>query len=302
MSPLYGGIEAGGTKFVCLVASGPDDIKTETRFPTTSPEETLAQAILFFKEQMEYHQQPLAAIGVACFGPVDLNESSPTFGSITTTPKPGWKNTPVVRPLQDAFHIPVAFDTDVNGAAVGEGMWGAAKGLSDFLYLTIGTGVGGGMVGRGSPTHGLVHTEMGHIRMPHDRQRDPFAGVCPYHGDCFEGLACGPAIQQRWGQPGSALPIHHPAWDLEADYIAAALQTFICTLSPKRIILGGGVMQQEHLLPMVRQKTLQLLNNYIASPAILDHIDEYIVAPGLGNQAGSLGAIAMARTLVGDLS
>lgn len=291
----FGGIEAGGTKFVCVITDSGKNVLAETRFPTTSPAETIGRAIAFFQEH--YHQLPrqISAIGVACFGPIDPNPQSPTYGFITTTPKPGWQNTPVVGPLQETFGVPVAIDTDVNAAAVGEGVWGAAQGLTDFLYLTIGTGIGGGGVFHGKPLHGLIHPEMGHIRIPHDINRDPYSGYCPYHGDCFEGLACGPALQARWGERGESLAPDHPAWDLEAQYIALALHTFICALSPQRIILGGGVMQQAHLFPLIREKTVDLLNGYVRSPSLLDHADEYIVPPGLGARAGVLGAVALAQ-------
>ncbi len=177
----------------------------------------------------------------------------------------------------------------------GEFRWGAAQGLDTFVYLTIGTGIGGGGLVRGSLLHGLIHPEMGHIRVPHDRQADPFAGACPYHGDCFEGLANGPAIEQRWGTRGELLPPDHPAWALEARYIALALTSYICTLSPQRIILGGGVMKQAQLFAMVRQQVQQLLNGYVQSPEILQRIDRYIVPPALGDKAGVLGAIALAQ-------
>ena len=291
----YGGIEAGGTKFVCVITDSGKNVLAETRFPTTSPSETLGRAITFFQEHNRQLPRPISAIGVACFGPIDPNKDSPTYGNITTTPKPGWRDTPVVRPLQETFGVPVAIDTDVNAAAVGEGVWGAAQGLSDFLYLTIGTGIGGGGVFHGKPLHGLIHPEMGHIRVPHDLQSDPYAGYCPYHGDCFEGLANGPSIQARWGTRGESLPPDHPAWELEAHYIALALHNFICVLSPQRIILGGGVMQQAQIFPLVREKTLNLLNGYVQSPALQAHIDEYIVPPGLGARAGVLGAVALAQ-------
>ncbi|RPJ47234.1 MAG: ROK family protein [Chloroflexi bacterium] len=294
----FGGIEAGGTKFVCVVTDSGKEILAETRFPTTTPGETLNRVIDFFRSQNQQMDEPISALGVACFGPIDPQPTSPGFGYITTTPKPGWANTPVVPPLQEAFHVPVAFDTDVNAAAVGEGVWGAAARLDDFLYLTIGTGIGGGGVSNGRPLHGLVHPEMGHIRIPHDWNRDPYAGFCPYHSDCFEGLAAGPALLGRWQQPGDTLPPEHPAWALEAHYIALALQSFICTLSPQKILLGGGVMQQAQLFPMIRAEVTRLLNGYVQSPAIFDHIDEYIVPPGLGGRAGVLGAVALAQQLV----
>lgn len=293
----FGGIEAGGTKFVCVVADEGKNVLAETRFPTTQPAETMGKVVDFFQEQNKQLPSPICALGVACFGPIDLDPASSTYGYITSTPKPGWAGTPVISFLQDIFGVPAAFDTDVNGAAIGEGKWGAAAGLSDFLYMTIGTGIGGGGVANGQPLHGLVHPEMGHIRIPHDFTEDPFPGVCPYHGDCFEGLATGPSIQRRWGQPGNALPVDHPAWKLEAHYIALALHNYQCTLSPKKIILGGGVMQQMQLFPMIRAETQKLLNGYVQSPAILQSIEQLIVPPGLGNRSGMLGAIAMAQAL-----
>lgn len=297
MSPLYGAIEAGGTKFVCMVAGGPEDIRAETRFPTTTPAETIAKAISFFKEQAETLREPIKALGVACFGPIDLDPNSSTYGYITSTPKLLWRNTDVVGPLQNALQIPVAFDTDVNVAALGEGAWGAAQGLSDFVYLTIGTGIGGGVISGGKPIHGLVHEEVGHMLLPHDKQQDPFSGGCPYHGDCFEGLASGPAMEKRWGIPAYTLPPEHPAWKLEANYIAAAMHNLICITSPKRIILGGGVMQQMQLFPLIHAKTIQMLGGYVQSPAILEKIDSYIISPGLGTRSGGLGAIAIARQI-----
>ncbi len=285
----YGGIEAGGTKFVCMVGSGPQEIQAETRFPTTTPAETIGRAIEFFRRH-----QPLKALGVACFGPVDLDTASPTYGFITTTPKPGWANTNVAGLLRMALGVPVAFDTDVNGAALGEYTWGAAQGCDPALYLTIGTGVGGGCLINGKPMHGLVHPELGHIRLVHDWQADPYAGFCPFHGDCFEGLAAGPAIKLRWGQPPETLPPDHPAWELEAHYVALALSDLICTLSPKRIVLGGGVLEHPGLVERVRVRVQELLNGYVQSPVILKQIDEYIVRPGLGSRAGVLGAIALA--------
>lgn len=291
---LYGGVEAGGTKFVCIVAGGPDDIRAEVRFPTTTPEETLGRTIKFFADYIEDNDEKLDAIGVACFGPIDLDQDSSTYGYITSTPKPGWENTDVVSHLEKSLAVPVAFDTDVNGAAVGEGKWGAAKGLENFVYFTIGTGVGGGAVINGKPLHGLVHPEMGHIKMALKKD-DGFEGFCPFHGTCFEGMCSGPAMKARWGQPAETLGIDHPAWELEATYIAQAMHTIIAALSPQRIILGGGVMQQEQLFPMIREKVKASLNGYVQSPAILETIDAYIVPPGLGNRAGVLGALALAQ-------
>ena len=293
---ILGGIEAGGTKFVCAVGTGPDDIRSEIRFPTTTPEETIGRAIAFFEEQAR--QNELAAIGISAFGPVDPNPASPTFGFITSTPKPGWTNADLAGAVGRALGLPVGFDTDVNGAALGEYRWGAAQGLDTFLYFTIGTGVGGGGMVGGKLMHGLLHPEMGHMRLPHDWQADPFKGACPFHGDCFEGMAAGPAMNARWGQPAETLPADHPAWKLEAHYIALAMSNFIVTISPQRIILGGGVMSGPHMFPALRTEVLELLNGYVQSPAILQHIDEYIVPPGLGNRSGVLGAFALAEAAV----
>ena len=218
MGNYFGGIEAGGTKFVCAVGSGPDEIIAEARFQTTTPMETIQKVVTFFKSYME--DLGISAIGIGSFGPLDLQPSSTTYGSITKTTKPGWSNTDIAGELKKALGLPVAIDTDVNAAAFGERCWGAAKGLSDFIYLTIGTGVGGGAMSNGKLVHGLVHPEMGHIPLPHDLSLDPFPGVCPFHNDCFEGLASGPAVNRRWDAPGEKLAPDHPAWALEAHYIA----------------------------------------------------------------------------------
>lgn len=297
MTQLFGGIEAGGTKFVCAVGTGPGDIRAEVRFPTTTPDETIGQAISFFREQTAVHGD-LSAIGIAAFGPLDPNPASPTFGYITTTPKPGWHNADFVGAMRAEFDIPMGFDTDVNGAALGEHRWGAAQDVDNFIYLTIGTGIGGGVMVNGKLLHGLIHPELGHIKLAHDWEHDPYNGRCPYHGDCLEGMAAGPAIGERWDIPAYELPADHPAWDLEAHYLALALQSFVCTLSPQRIILGGGVMEQPQLFPLVRQKTLEYLNGYVQSPIILEQIDSYIVPPGLGNRAGVAGAIALGMAMI----
>ncbi len=295
MKEYFGGIEAGGTKFVCVVANGPDDILEEERFPTTDPEETINKAILFFQNVINNKNIKLNSIGIGSFGPVDLDKSSDLYGYITSTPKPGWSNTDLVGPIVHALQVPVNFDTDVNAAAIGEGKWGAAKDLDNFLYFTIGTGVGGGAIINGKPLHGLIHPEMGHIYLVQDPQKDKYTGKCPFHGHCFEGLASGPAIEARWGIPAQKLENNHPAWDLESDYIAQAMSNFICSFSPQKIILGGGVMQQKHLFPLVHEKVKKLLNGYVVSDLITNHIEDYIVPPMLGNQAGMLGAIALAQ-------
>ncbi len=290
-----GGIEAGGSKFVCLVGGGPDTIAARVEFPTASPREMIGRVVEFFRAQA--NAQPLAAIGIASFGPLDLDPRSPRFGYLTSTPKSGWQDVDLVGPVRKALGLPVALDTDVNAAALGEKRWGAARDVETFVYLTVGTGIGGGGMVEGRLIHGVLHPEMGHMRIPHDRQADPFAGSCPFHGDCWEGLAAGPAIEARWGTKAEHLPADHRAWRLEAHYLALGLANLICVLSPQRIILGGGVMQRAGLLPLIRQDTLELLNGYIQVAAILDHIDEFIVPARLGANAGALGAMALALDL-----
>lgn len=233
-------------------------------------------------------------IGIAAFGPLDLNPLSPTYGFITSTPKAGWASTDLLGRVRVGLNVPVRMDTDVNAAALAEWRWGCAQGLDTLVYLTVGTGIGGGGLVNGRPIHGLVHPEMGHIRVPHDRSTDPFAGSCPFHGDCLEGLASGPAMERRWQARPERLPHDHPAWPLEAHYLASGLRAVICILSPQRVILGGGVMEQEQLFPLIRSEVVSLLNGYVQAPAILDEIEEYIVPPALGTQAGILGALALA--------
>jgi fructokinase len=294
MKPLLGAVEAGGTKFVCAVGTGPDDLRDEVRFPTTTPAETLGRALDYFRKAQVQHG-PLAALGIGSFGPVDLDRASPTWGSVTSTPKPHWAQTPVATLFASEFGIPVGWDTDVNGAALGEHLWGAGQGLDSLVYLTIGTGIGAGVLVGGQLVHGLVHPEAGHVLLPRDPKADPFPGVCPFHGDCWEGLAAGPAIAKRWGTEGSSLGPEHPAWALEARYIALGLQGLLGALSPQRFILGGGVMAQPQLFPLVRRELLRLNNGYIRHPSLTPGgIDRYVVPPALGNQAGILGALALA--------
>lgn len=291
---IVGGIEAGGTKFVCAVGTGPDDIRAIERFPTTTPEETLGRAVSFFRRQPD----SVAAVGIGTFGPADVNPSSPSYGQITTTPKPGWQGADVVGAIQQALGVPVAFDTDVNVAALAEHRWGTARDLGTFVYLTIGTGIGGGGMVSGRRLHGLTHPEMGHMLVPRHPE-DEFVGVCPYHGDCWEGLASGPALEARWGQPGQSLPDDHEAWPLEAHYVSRGIANLTLTMSPQRVILGGGVMKQDHLFQLVRQQVQAALNGYVHVDALRDGIDEYIVPPTLDDRAGVLGAIAIAREACG---
>jgi fructokinase len=290
---LVGGVEIGGTKVICAIGSGPDDLRLESRVPTTTPGETLARITTFFAEHAG--RARVTAVGVAAFGPLDLAERSRTWGHITATTKPGWSHTDVAGTLHRALGVPVFIDTDVNGAALGEHRWGAGRGCDPLVYVTVGTGIGGGGVIDGRPMRGLVHPEMGHVRVPHDREADPFAGVCPFHGDCLEGLASGPAMRARWGVAAESLPSDHPAWALEARYLALGLVTIVCTLSPRRIVVGGGIASQPVLLPLARTEMAALLAGYVQAPALLEHIDEYVVTPALGERAGVLGAMALAR-------
>jgi fructokinase len=291
---LYGAIEAGGTKFICGVGSGPNDIGDKVRIPTTTPQETLSACIDFFKNESK--KKTLAGIGVSCFGPLDLNTNSPSYGSITKTPKAGWSDINVRKIIETALDIPVAIDTDVNGAAIAEHLWGAAQDVNNILYITIGTGIGGGMLVNGKPIHGLIHPEMGHFR-PLRHPKDTFEGLCSFHKGCFEGLASGPAVKARWNGEPRNLPADHIAWEIESHYIAEALATFICILSPQRIIIGGGIMNRDFIFPMLRKKTLEKLNGYVVSNHLLKEIDSYIIPQGLEGDAGLLGGIALAKSL-----
>jgi fructokinase len=288
---VFGGIEAGGTKFVCGIGSGPEDLEI-TEVPTTSPETTLRGVTAFFKER---GGSQLKAVGIGSFGPVDLHRGSTLFGHITSTPKLGWQNYDLAGAVARALGVQVGFDTDVNAAALGEARWGAGRGLPDFIYLTIGTGVGGGAMVNGQLAHGLVHAEMGHLRIPHDPLRDPYAGWCPYHGDCLEGLASGPAMQARWGVPARELAPTHPAWALEAHYLALGVVNLTFTLSPRRVLMGGGVMQQPHLFGLIRDDFARLLNGYIRHVDVIDRLDKFIMPPQLGTRAGVLGSLILAE-------
>jgi fructokinase len=289
---VYGGVETGGTWCVCALGTGPGALHAREQFPTTSSEETLERIVEFFGA----HPSPYA-VGIGSFGPVDLDRSSATWGEVTTTPKPGWQHTPVATVLRDRLEVPVAFDTDVNAAAVAEQRWGAGQGAGTVCYLTVGTGIGAGLVIDGKPLHGLIHPEVGHLRVPHDSRRDAFPGNCPAHGDCWEGLASGTAMAERWGQPPAELPEGHRAWPLEAEYLALGILAIVCVASPERVIAGGGVMSGPALMPMVRRRLVQLVAGYLDTPALSSGIDEYLVGPALGDDAGVLGAIALAQTL-----
>lgn len=283
-----GALEAGGTKMVCAIGDEHGNVIERASFPTRMPEETMPDIINYFKDK------GIEALGIGSFGPLNLDENDPNFGDITTTPKPGWKDYPLRRELMKALNVPVGIDTDVNAAALAEAKLGAGNGIDSLVYYTIGTGIGGGAVVAGKLLHGLVHPEMGHILLrPVENDPTP-KGFCPYHDGCLEGMANGPAIEKRWGVSAKELPADHIAWDIEAEYLAQMCANTTVMLSPKKIVLGGGVMHQMHLFPKIRKRTLELLNGYVAHKAVLEDIDNYIVPPALGDNAGAVGSLLLA--------
>lgn len=290
--PLLAGVELGGTKCVCLLASGPDDIREQVRIETTSPAETLAaiRAVL-----TRWHEdEGLAAIGAASFGPLELNTGAAGYGCVVNTSKPGWSGTDVLAPLRE-FGVPIGFDTDVNGAALAEGRWGGARGLDSYAYITVGTGIGVGSVVRGRPVRGLGHSEAGHLRIPR-LAGETWAGVCPYHGDCVEGLASGPAIEAKAGKAGGRPGPTDPVWDEVVHALGALLHNLVLTTAPQRILIGGGVVGgQAFLLPRLRSTLIHSLNGYGAAPEVVGQIENFLTVPALGERAGPLGAVALAE-------
>lgn len=282
----YGALEAGGTKMVCAIGDEYGKILEQVSIPTSTPDETMASIIDYFSGK------DIAAIGVACFGPIDLNKESETYGYITSTPKIAWKNYNIVGTLKDALKVPVGFDTDVNGSLLGEITYGCAKGLTDAIYLTIGTGIGGGVMTNGKLLHGMLHPELGHIIMA-KRADDNGSCVCPFHDSCFEGLAAGPSIEKRWGKKAKDLADDMAVWELEADYIGTALVNFCMTLSPQKIILGGGVMHQTQLFPLIREVFKKKMAGYISTREMAN-LEEYIVPASLSDDQGIMGAIKLA--------
>jgi fructokinase len=285
--PLYGALEAGGTKMVCAVGDEQGNILERVSLPTRTPEETMPEMLAF------YRGKDLSALGVGCFGPVDLDRGSPTYGSILATPKLPWRDYPIVRRFEEALGLPVGFDTDVNAAALGEATWGCTRGLSSSIYVTVGTGVGVGVVIDGRPYHGMMHPEAGHLFVARHPDDPMPQGVCPYHPNCLEGLASGPAIERRWGKKAQELSDRPEVWTLEAYYIAQALCGYMMILSPQRIILGGGVTHQEHLLPLVREEVRRQLGGYLVGKA-LDDLEDYIVPVSLNDNQGVMGAVRLA--------
>lgn len=285
---ILGGIEAGGTKMVCGIGDENGVLKERVSFPTRQPEETFRDMIGYFRERK------IEALGIGCFGPVDLNRNSKTYGYITSTPKPGWANCDIVGTFRRELNVPVGFDTDVNGAVLGEVTWGAAKGCDSALYITIGTGVGVGVYINGSLLHGLVHPEAGHISLA-KHPKDTYEGRCPFHPNCVESLASGPAIGERWGAAAVELKDRPEVWEMEAFYLGQALANYILCYSPQKIILWGGVMHQEQLFDLVRTKVQEFLNGYVSHEVVKEHINAYIVPPALGDDPGILGAIRLGQ-------
>lgn len=285
--PLFGALEAGGTKMVCAVGDEQGNILERISLPTRTPETTMPEMLAFFRNKN------LQAIGIGCFGPVDLDRASPTYGSILSTPKLSWQKFPIVQEFENALGIPAGFDTDVNAAALGEATWGCARDVNSSVYITVGTGVGMGIIIEGRPLHGMMHPEAGHIFM--DRHpNDPMErSVCPYHDNCLEGLASGPSIERRWGKKAQELAGSAVVWELEAYYIGQAVCDYIMILSPEKIILGGGVMHQEQMLPLVRGEVRRQLNGYLDSRGLRD-LDNYIVPISLGDNQGVMGAVKLA--------
>ena len=281
-----GALEAGGTKMVCAIGNANGEIYERISIPTETPEITVPKMIEYFKEK------DIQALGIGCFGPIDLNRKSETYGYITTTPKLAWKNYNIVGAFADALDIPVGFDTDVNGSALGEATWGITKGLDNSIYITIGTGVGMGIISNGKLLHGMLHPEGGHVLLTR-HPKDTYGGKCPYHSNCLEGLAAGPAIEARWGKKGIELADKKEVWELEAYYIGQALVDCIMLLSPQRIVLGGGVMHQEHMMPLVREEVKKQLNGYLVTKELED-LDSYIVLPSLNDNQGIMGALKLA--------
>ncbi|WP_368251765.1 fructokinase ScrK [Enterococcus sp. 2201sp1_2201st1_B8_2201SCRN_220225] len=283
---MYGSIEAGGTKFVCAIGNNKLEILDRASFPTTTPDKTMKQVIDFFNP----YQDRLESIGVGSFGPIELNRKSETYGYITSTPKLAWQNFDFVGTLKKHFDVPIAWTTDVNAACYGEYVSGNGKGLSSIVYYTVGTGIGGGALQNGVFVEGFSHPEMGHMLVKRHPE-DTFVGNCPFHHDCLEGMAAGPAIEKRTGTKGQDLSSDDPVWEIEADYIAQCAYNTTLMFAPDIIIFGGGVMKQDHMKKKVQEKFAKLVNHYVNTPVV----EEYIVTPKLGDNAGTIGALALAQ-------
>ncbi len=286
-----GGIEAGGTKFVCVVANAAHEILAETVIPTTTPAETFAAALAFFRQQ-----GGVQALGIASFGPLILDREAAAYGHVGRTPKPGWTGADIVGVFRCELGVPVVLDTDVNGAGLAEARLGAGRGLDVMAYLTVGTGIGGGLIIGGRPVHGLTHPEMGHVKVQRHALDGDFAGVCPFHGDCLEGMAAGPSVMARLGHPLNEASPDHPIWTILGAYIGQFCATLTLVASPQRIVLGGGVMSNAGLFPRVRTACAAALADYVAHPRLAASATDYIVPPGLGDRAGAIGALLLAES------
>jgi len=295
----YGGVEAGGTKFVCAVGQGGDDPSDIAEFPTGEPVTTIREAIQFFRSSRRVGDD-LRAIGIGAFGPIELNPDMSDYGHMMATPKPGWQNVDIRGEFARGLGLPIAIETDVNAAAIGELRWGAARDLDHFLYVTVGTGIGVGAVVGGALLRGVQHPEMGHMLIPTSPDElSGFVGVCPFHGTCVEGLASGVAIVERWGSRLSELRAEHPAWQLEAEYLAVLFANLTFTLQPQRIVVGGGVMNTR-ILSLARERLHSFLAGYRTTLRELEAVKRYLVLPELGNRAGVLGALELARRALGE--
>ena len=285
---IIAAVEAGGTKFICGLGTEDGKIIDRVSIPTTTPEDTMKEVIAYFKDKK------FDVMGVGSFGPIDPVKESGTYGYITKTPKPYWSDYNLIGELKKHFNVPMEFDTDVNGAALAESWWGAGSGLKNVMYITVGTGIGAGAVVDGKMLQGLTHPEMGHISIKRHKD-DSYEGKCPFHKDCLEGMAAGPAIEARWGKKGFELSDDMEVWEMEAYYLAQGLVNYILVLSPEKIIMGGGVMKQKQLFPLIRKNVQEFLNGYVHKKEILEDIDNYIVYPGLGDEAGFIGSLALGK-------
>ena len=293
---LLAGVELGGTKCICILGTGPDDIRARVTIPTLDPDTTLDSIAAVIQKWREQPGPPVA-LGVASFGPIDLRRNSPTYGCMGATPKRGWANADIAGYFTRRFALPVGITTDVIGAALAEGRWGDAQGLTDYAYITVGTGIGAGLIVAGQSVFGCHHPEVGHARIVRARG-DTWPGNCPFHGDCIEGLASGPAIEARSGKPAGSLESDSPVWETVVHALAQLNHLLVVTAAPQRILIGGGVMSaQPHLFPRIRRAVLESLNGYLHIPQVLNDIDRFIAPPGLGTLAGPLGALAIAATI-----
>ncbi|HEC00243.1 MAG TPA: ROK family protein, partial [Sphingomonadales bacterium] len=290
---LFGGLEAGGTKFNCVIGNGNGNIITRQSFPTSNPQETLGRVSEFFKENILTHG-PIQAVGIAQFGPINLNRASENYGQILATTKPGWSRRDIVGYFSAIFDVPIAFQSDVNAAALGEYHFGTAKGCDNFVYITVGTGIGGGVYVNGELLNDRGHPEIGHMLVPHDAAQDSFKGSCPYHADCLEGLASGTAIKARSGRPAEELEPDHSAWELEAQYLAILCVNLTYCYAPEKIIMGGGVMHQKQLFPLIRQFFMSKMQEY-AAPFNGTTIEQYIAPTSLEGEAATRGALILAH-------